>query len=323
MHGVSFWISAFWLFHRHSTFVLRHSQQVSHLRSLGLEIFGVVRIRFATNRHLFHHLEAVPFESDNFLRIVRQKTELADAKIEQDLGAETVIAQIAWVSKPGICLHRVETFLLQFVGVNFCCQPDPTAFLSHVNQNAAAFLLDLLQRRVELVSAIAPARAENVSGETLAVDAHQRRFVLVDLAFYQREMMLAIELRAVEVQIEIAIIGRHFYDLFQFYQFFADAAVCDQALDGANAEAMLLAELHQLRQSSHRAIVVQNLAKHSSRLQRSHACKVDRRLGVSGAPAAHRHLSRAMGKRDLVAQGLPAMILNWRSPESSSRGRMR
>ena len=71
-----------------------------------------MRIGFAANRHLFHHLQAVTFESDNFLRIVGQKTELTDAEIEKDLGAETVIAQIAWVSKPGICLHRVETFLL-------------------------------------------------------------------------------------------------------------------------------------------------------------------------------------------------------------------
>ena len=81
--------------------------------------------------------------------------------------------------------------------MNFCCQPDPAAFLPHINQNAAAFLLDLSERRVELVSTVASARAENVSGETLAVDAHQRWFVLVDLAFHQREMMLAIELRAV------------------------------------------------------------------------------------------------------------------------------
>ena len=97
------------------------------------------------------------------------------------------------------------------------------------------------------------------------------------------------------MQIEIAVISRHFYNLFQFHQLFADAAVRDQALDGANAQGMLLAELHQLRQSRHRAIVVQNLAKHSSRLQPGHTCKIDRRLGVSGAPQ-HAAILRAQWK---------------------------
>src|SRR6266536_5567491 len=282
-------------FLRHSQFVLRHLQQMSHLRSFGLEIFGVVRIGFAANRHLFHHLEAVTFKSDNFFGVIGQKTKPADSEIEKNLRAETVIAQIAWVTKPGICLHRVQAFLLQFVSVNFCCEPDTTPFLPHVNQNAAAFLLDLPKRRVQLISTIASPRTENVSGETLAVDAYQRWFVLVDLAFHEREMMLAIELRAVQMQIKVAVISRHFYDLFQFHQLFADAAVRDQVLDGANPQAMLPAELHQLRQSRHCTIVVQNLAKHSSRLQTSHARKVDRRLGMPGA-AQHTAIFRPQWK---------------------------
>src|SRR5919106_1741768 len=174
-------------------------QQVPHFRSFGLEIFDVVWVGFAANRHLFYHLQAVTLESDNFLRIVGQKTEPADSQIEQDLRAEAVIAQITRIPKPGVCLHRVEAFLLQFIGVNFCREPDAAPFLPHVNQNAAAFLLDLLKRRMQLISTVASARSENVSGKTLAVDAHQGWFAFVDAAFHQREMMLAVELRAVQM----------------------------------------------------------------------------------------------------------------------------
>src|SRR6266516_8177662 len=110
-----------------------------HLRSFGLKIFGVMRIGFAAYRHLFYHLQPVTFESDNFFGVIGQKTEPADSEIEKDLRAEAVIAQIAWVTKPGICLHRVETFLLQFVSVNFCSEPDTAPFLAHVNESAAAF----------------------------------------------------------------------------------------------------------------------------------------------------------------------------------------
>ena len=114
-------------------------------------------IRLTANWHLFYHLQTVTFEADDFLWIVGQKTELTDTKIEEDLSPETVVAQIGWITKFGICLHRIESFFLQFVGVNFCREPDAAAFLAHINQNAIAFFLDLSQRRVQLVSTIAPA----------------------------------------------------------------------------------------------------------------------------------------------------------------------
>src|SRR5437667_3740888 len=77
-------------------------QQVSHLHSLGLEILDVVRIGFAPDGHLFYHLKTVTLKADNFFRIIRKKTELADTEVEEDLRAEAVIAQIAWVTKPGV-----------------------------------------------------------------------------------------------------------------------------------------------------------------------------------------------------------------------------
>jgi hypothetical protein len=46
-------------------------QQVAHLYSLGLEIFCIVRIGFAANRHLFDHLNAVTLKTNDFLRIIR------------------------------------------------------------------------------------------------------------------------------------------------------------------------------------------------------------------------------------------------------------
>src|SRR6266581_2396093 len=89
-------------------------EQVPHLYFFGFKVPGVIRIGFAANRHLLDHLDAVTLETDNFLRVVGQKTELPNAEIEKDLRAESVIAQIARVTEPGVCLHGVEAFLLQF-----------------------------------------------------------------------------------------------------------------------------------------------------------------------------------------------------------------
>ena len=136
---------------------------------------------------------------------------------------------------------------------------------------------------MQLISAIAPTRTEHVACQALAVHANQRRFVLINFAFDQGQMMLAVEFRTVQMQIEITVVGRHFNDLLRLYEFFAYAPMRDQTLDRTNAQAMLFAEFHQLRQPRHGTVVVQNFAEHSRRLESGHSCQIDGGLGVPGA----------------------------------------
>src|SRR6476661_2574717 len=96
-------------------------------------------------------------EPDNFLRVICEESELSHTQIEKNLCAEPVIAQVSCVSEFRVGLYGVESFLLQLVSVDFCRQPDTAALLSHIYQNALAFLFDLPQRGVHLISAIAPA----------------------------------------------------------------------------------------------------------------------------------------------------------------------
>src|SRR5206468_11090440 len=121
--------------------------------------------------------------------------------------------------------------LLQFVGVNLCRQPNTASLLPHVNQNAVAFLLDLPKGCVQLISTIASARTENVAGQTLAVHANQRRFVLVDLTLHKREVVPAIAIRSIHMQIAIAVLGWTFYEFFQLHELFTNPAMSDQAFD--------------------------------------------------------------------------------------------
>src|SRR5437762_6922633 len=167
--------------------------------------------------------------------------------------------------------------------MNFRREPDTASFLSHVNKNAIPFVGDLAQRRVQLISAIAAPRAEHVAGKTFAVDAHKRGAVLRDLAFDQREMMRAVELRPVKMQIEIAVIGWQFHHLLGFDEFLRETPMRDQALDRADAQPVFLPELHQFRELRHRAVVVQNFAKNSDRLQSGHSREIDSGYGVTSA----------------------------------------
>src|SRR5437763_1510061 len=146
-----------------SSFLIRASsfanalEQVPELRLFCLEIFFVVRIGFGPDRHLLDHFQTVALKPDNFLRVICEESESSHAQIEKNLCAEPIIAQVSCVSEFRVGLYGIESFLLQLVGVDFCRQPDTAALLSHVNQNALAFLFDLPQRCVQLISAIAPA----------------------------------------------------------------------------------------------------------------------------------------------------------------------
>ena len=95
-------------------------------------------------------------------------------------------------------------------------------------------------------------------------------------------MVPPIELRAIQVQIEVAVVSRQLHDLLQLHELFAKTAIGDQTLDRANPQTMFFAKLHQFRQTRHCAIGVQNFAKHSRRLQARHCCQIDSGFGVPG-----------------------------------------
>src|SRR6476469_3343717 len=146
-----------------SSFVIQASsftnalQQMPELRLFCFEIFFVVRIGFSPDRYLLDHFQPVALEADNLLRVICEEPELPHAQIEKNLGAEPVIAQVTRISELCVGFYGIESFLLQLVSVDFCRQSDTAALLSHINQNALTFLLDLPQCRVQLISAIAPA----------------------------------------------------------------------------------------------------------------------------------------------------------------------
>ena len=70
---------------------------------------------------------------------------------------------------------RVEAGVLQFVGLQLGHQADAASFLLLVDQDAGAFVADHRQRKFELLAAIAAQGMEDVAGQALGMDAHQRR----------------------------------------------------------------------------------------------------------------------------------------------------
>lgn len=123
----------------------------------------------------------------------------------------------------------------------------------------------------------------------------QRRLALRDLPFHKRQVMRVIDGRAIHVEIEIPVIGRQFHHLLAHDQLLAQATMRDQTLDRADPQLVFLFELHQLRETCHRAVVVQDFAKHAGRLQPRHPREINRRFSVA-SPAQDATFLRAQGE---------------------------
>src|SRR5882724_1588920 len=74
-----------------------------------------------------------------------------------------------------IGLDRIESLILQTVCLELGHEPDAAAFLHFIQQNARTGLRDHREGHLKLLAAIATQRTKDIPGQTLRVDAYQRR----------------------------------------------------------------------------------------------------------------------------------------------------
>src|SRR5207244_10469842 len=88
---------------------------VAELVTFGCQIASVLRRRLGLDRDLLDHLEAVPLDPRDLLRIVRQDPDRREAEVGQDLVADAVVAHVRLEPELEVRLHGVEPVLLQLV----------------------------------------------------------------------------------------------------------------------------------------------------------------------------------------------------------------
>src|SRR6185369_17762161 len=123
------------------------------------------------------------FECTKLQWIIGNDPYLAKPDVEENLRALPVVAQIDRQTELLVCFDRIRALILQRVGANLVDDADAATFLLLVDDCSPAFLLNHLHRPVELATAIAFGRAKNVAGQTLRVDANERRDIASHLSF--------------------------------------------------------------------------------------------------------------------------------------------
>src|SRR6267142_1177855 len=224
---------------------------MSELIPLCPQVMQIVRIGFNADRNLFDNLQAVALKSNDFSRIVRQQANCFETEISEYLGSQTVFAQVRRKTQLLIGFNGIVALLLKLIGFDFGCEADAAAFLAHINDYALSSFRDLAHGLMQLRATIATARAENVASQAFAMHSHEHIFFSSDLAINQSQMMLPVQLRAIQVKIKVAIIGGHFDDFHPFDQFFTRAAEMDQIGNRANFEPMLFRKFDQVWEAGH------------------------------------------------------------------------
>lgn len=141
---------------------------------LGFEILRGVLAGHDLARDAFNDLYSGAFEGMNFVGIVGKQAHTLDAKPFENLAGKREVTVIGFETKTLVGLDGVQAGILQLICLEFGHQPDAAAFLLFVNQDARAFLSDHREGQLKLLPAVAAERMENVAGQALRVNSHQR-----------------------------------------------------------------------------------------------------------------------------------------------------
>jgi hypothetical protein len=141
---------------------------------LGFQVLFGVWARRDFTRHTFNHLEPGAFQGLDLFRIVRKQAHFAYAESFQNLRRKSKLSVIGLKAEAFVGLNRVQAGILQFVGLQFCHQANAAAFLLFVDQDSRACLTNHGKSHFKLLPAVASQGVEDVAGQALRVDAHQR-----------------------------------------------------------------------------------------------------------------------------------------------------
>jgi len=251
---------------------------------------------------LFDDFEAEAFEGGDVHGGVREQADAADAQVKEDLAAEAYgsdgAAVAIFVMFEGAEFGVQEqarggcgVFWIEFVGGEF----EAAAGVVQVEKDSAACLNDHAHGLVENFAALAVG-GEDVSGGAAGVDADQDGvgvFAMVAVGVIGNVAEAAMDERDVAfAAVDFALVGDH-----------AEVAVAgvDGALGGAgdvalvlqpvanefgygeHLEAVLGAELDQVWDAGHGAVVVHDFADDAGGIETGEAGEIDGSFGLTGA----------------------------------------
>src|SRR5579862_2954940 len=105
---------------------------MAQLFLLGPQISDVALVRGDLERYPRHH-HTIAAQAVDLVRIVSEQAYFADAKVADDLRADSIIAQVFFESELQIRFDGIETGVLQRIRANLVSESDPAPFLMQID----------------------------------------------------------------------------------------------------------------------------------------------------------------------------------------------
>src|ERR1700704_1256496 len=172
-------------------------EQVSELGSLGFEVAGVLVVRDRNDRHALIDGQTVTFQANQLARIVGDRPDRSQPEIEQDLGANSIIAEIWLEAKPLIGLDSVDALILELIRLELVEETNAPALLIEINNDALAFFGNHFHGGLELPPAITAERVEDVTGQTLRVHPDEHAGIRTNVAQHQGDVLVLVDIISV------------------------------------------------------------------------------------------------------------------------------
>lgn len=147
-------------------------------------------------RDLVSDGDAVTFEGDDFFGVVGEDTDVAEAEIDQDLGADSGLV-LHHALAGGLAVElatRVDVNLRQLSGFVRLVDAEAAAGVMEIEEGAAIFFGDGFKRTVDEILAIAGSGAEDVAGEAVRVDANKSGRIALEIAAHERHVLVVIDI---------------------------------------------------------------------------------------------------------------------------------
>ena len=169
---------------RHSVWEQRaHRCHVPHHGLLRREVADVARVGRGRQAHDLPHRDAARLERGRLVPVVGHQPDRTDPQRAQARRDVTVAPVVDGEAEVLVRFGGVEPLVLQHVRAELVRQADPAPFVpGRIDKHAAAFGGDRPERVPELDPAVAPQRAERITGDALGVHPDQDVLAVADRA---------------------------------------------------------------------------------------------------------------------------------------------
>lgn len=162
---------------------------------------------------------------------------------------------------------------------------DSATFLREVDKGSTSFAGDHLEGGMELVSAIAAQRLDQVAGKATAMHSDEGRLRAGGgkIPHEDGEGFLGFMLNLVDGDLKVAELGGEICLGHAAYEFFVEATMGDELFDGDDFEMVLFGESEEFIAIGSIPLIIEDFAEDSGRGKPGHASQVDSGFGMTGA----------------------------------------